>query len=63
MMWVIDRKAKGKRRTLPERVLGKSETMYIFFGAAKGPITFRTWSVSSFVSPASSFGSYENSLA
>ena len=36
--------------------------MKTFLGAANGPMTLRTWSVSSFVSPASSFGSYVNSL-
>ena len=50
------------RLTLPERVLGRSLTMKIFFGAAKGPMTFLTWSTSSFDREASSFGSYANSL-
>jgi hypothetical protein len=41
------------RLTFPERVLGKSGTMYIFFGAANGPMTLRTCSTSSFASAAS----------
>lgn len=33
-----------------------------FLGAAKGPMTLRTWRTSSFVSEVSSFSSYANSL-
>jgi len=50
-------------RTLPERVLGRSETMYTFFGAANGPMTLRTWRTSSFVRALSLPVSYLNSLS
>ena len=35
---------------LPDRVLGKSSTMMMFLGAAKGPIALRTWRINSLVS-------------
>lgn len=35
---------------LPDRVLGKSSTMMIRFGAANGPIALRTWRINSFES-------------
>lgn len=46
---------------MPDRVFGRSLTMKIFFGAANGPMTFLTWSVSSFARAVSS-SSYVNSL-
>lgn len=55
----------GRNRSglaFPERVLGRSLTMKIFLGAAKGPITFLTWSTSSLAREASSLWSYVNSL-
>jgi hypothetical protein len=54
--------AENIRLAFPERVLGRSLTMKIFLGAAKGPITFLTWSTSSLAREASSVGSYANSL-
>src|SRR6266852_2634175 len=51
-----------RRIILPERVLGRSGTMYTFLGAAKGPITLRTWSTSSLLRPSSLSRSYLNSL-
>jgi hypothetical protein len=38
---------------LPDRISGKSSTLYIFFGAANGLMTLRTCSTSSFASAAS----------
>src|SRR5882762_2845779 len=53
---------RRRLHTFPDLVLGKSLTMMIFLGAAKGPITLRTWRISSLVRPASLLGSYVNSL-
>jgi len=46
-----------RRMILPDRVLGRSGTMKIFFGAANGPMTFLTWRMSSFVREPTSLGS------
>jgi hypothetical protein len=53
---------RRRHHTFPDLVLGKSLTMMIFLGAAKGPITLRTWRISSLVRPASLLESYVNSL-